>query len=198
MSPFRSLLLAALLAPLFPIPVQAIPVVIDFTYARQSGSSGTASAELVVDDSLFATPGVYRTGDGSFSALQSFQLTLSGIPDPANNGVFDESDFDDIVMRFNFSIDLSSEILGQTTGGPGGNSFDFNFESSSLGIEGVDVVTFRTGGGTQQPDGSFEFERIDFRGTSVVPTVVPEPSTAGLLLLGVGALGVGRRARRSR
>ena len=178
----------------------AVPITFDISYNRLSGGGGgSASAVAVIDDSIFGLPVgpgpnilSFSTTDGTFDALSSFELTISGVDNPANNGVFTLSDLSSVFFSFSQMLDPTMELFSQFTGSGPGHTFNFSLESTSIGLTGSNISTFQTSGGTQDFDGSFEFARTEFRVASITPRPIPEPSTLCLIGLGVVWL-VGRR-----
>ncbi len=180
------------------VSAAAAPITFDIDYNLRTGN-GSASAVVVIDDSIFDLPvGTgpailnLRTDDGTFDALTSFELTISGVANPANNGVFTLSDFD--VVRFSFSqeLDPTQELFSQFTQTGPGTTFDFNFESSTLGIVGIDRNIFATSIGGRNPDGTPIFAESQFTLASITPRVdpIPLPAAGWLLVAGLSALGL--------
>ena len=197
----RTMLSALALAAFLPKLAFAVPIAFEIAYSSapgggSSGGVGSASAVAVIDDSIFDLPVGQgpdilrlRTDDGTFDALTQLELTISGVGNPANNGVFTLSDLDFVFFTFSQRLDPTQELLSQFTRTGPGSVFDFGFESAGLGLQMVNLLVFETSGGMQNPDGSFEFDRTQFRIESITPIgVIPEPSTGLLLGLGLCAL----------
>ena len=90
-------------------------------------NSATATAFLVLDDTVFPNPPDGINFFGAFGIVD-FEMTVSGAS--AGNGTFVMADFNSVAFSSNAPLDLNMELLGQAGFGPGVTGTDFNLFSN--------------------------------------------------------------------
>jgi hypothetical protein len=169
-------------------------MIFDLTWdGTPNGNGAHATGQITFNDGLPLNPSgfvIYQSALGDITALT---VTVTGAS--AGNGTFTLADFAPTQTAYwdteGATLNLYQELVGQSAGGgtwgtPDGNHGDFNI--------------FNAAGSPTAPCGANYFQLgADGGGGDVMNltsmVAVPEPSTALLVVLGIGAMASRRRAR---
>ncbi|RED46205.1 PEP-CTERM sorting domain-containing protein [Aestuariispira insulae] len=180
---------------------QAALLGFDLTWQASQFAQGSATARLVIDDTVLPNP--HPIDEPPLSAshwgIVQFDLTVTGTP--MNDGVYHIDDFGSFIFdTTQYGLDLTQELVGQAVGTKtwgvqswegGLGNFNFYKDGQDPGPFGIGLFSFDTNFGDNR---SNILDLVSFTPSGEIS--VPEPAVLSLMGIGLLAMGAARRRKK--